>query len=260
MADAKARITYNFDTWDAGTITSSTEANSDLADDNVVNDFVSKPWRTSADTGEWWKIDLGSAVNITCIGIFGHNLTAGATVTLEAHATDSFGSPTYSQALTIQTNADSVVRPWIVFYLNETFRWWRITFEDGSNSDTYIEIGVIKAGAYYEFVRNFADQFGIPWVDPSEGDVVEGRQNNFRSRKRYRRAEIEVPMHNDTQRRKFEAIFEKIGREKPCILGLDPTNFPSEMSMFCYLRTPLQLAHALTNFYNSRFTFSEVTE
>ena len=260
MADAKARIAYNFDTWNAGTITSSSEANADLADDNCVHDFISLPWRTDTDSSEWWKIDLGSATNIKCVVIAGHNFTAAATVVLEGHTSDSWGAPTYQETLTILTNADGVVRPYIVVFLDESLQWWRLTVTDAANPDGYIEIGVIRGESFYEFDRNFNEAFGIPMADPSEGENIPGRQTYKRSRKRYRRAEIEVVFMDDTQRRKFEAIFEKIGNEKPCVLALDPTNNPSELSMYCYLLTPLALTHVMTDQFAVRLAFGEVTE
>ena len=70
----KIRFLYDADTWDAATISSSSEAG-DLVDDNAVHDFVAKPWRTTGDSAEWIKFDLGSAQQITCFCLFGFNLT-----------------------------------------------------------------------------------------------------------------------------------------------------------------------------------------
>ena len=106
---SNARILYNMDTWDAATITGSSQANTDLVPANVVHDHVSKMWRTTGKASENIVFDLGTATNITVFSMFTFNLTASATVTLQANASDSWGSPSYSQALTIATDADGNV-------------------------------------------------------------------------------------------------------------------------------------------------------
>ena len=258
--DAKLRILYNADTWDAATVTANSEV-TDLEGSNVVHDFISLPWRSTGDTSEWIKFDLGSATSITCIGIFKHNLTSGATVTLEANATDSWGSPSYTQVLTIATDVDSAVLERIVFFLSESFQWWRITIADASNPDGYIQIGRIMAGAFYEFGRNFNSSFQLAMVDPSEGDETPGRQDYKRSRKRYRRATLGFTLQDRTQMEKLQAIMTKMGNSEPCILALDPTNYPTKDSMYCYLKTPLNLAHRFSNYFDTAsLVFAEVTE
>lgn len=261
MPDAKARIVYNFDAWDGATITSSSEASTDLADDNVVHDFVSLPWRTTGDTSEWVKFDLGSATAITCVGIFAHNLTSAATVTLQANASDSWGSPSYSQVLPVATDADGVVVPHIVYYLSQNYRWWRVTFADAANTDTYIQVGVIRGGAYYEVSRNYNSALPVQYIDPSEGAVTPGRQDHKRQRSRYRRATLGFTLQDRTQADKLRAIVTKIGTSKPCILGLDATNYPTAESMYCYMRTPLSLAHRFNQLWDTgSLVFEEVTE
>ena len=156
MSNARFLYTFKFD---GATITSSSEV-SGLVDDNAVDDFVAKKWRTTADTGQWIKFNLGSAKKITMAAIFGHNLTSGATVMLQANATDSWGAPSYSQAMTWNEKA-------IVKFLDETYQWWRITFEDGSNPDEYIEIGRICAGEYVEPDVNVNEEVQKKLIDPS---------------------------------------------------------------------------------------------
>ena len=260
MADAKARILYNADTCDAATVTANSEV-TDLEGSNVVEDFIGLPWRSTGDTAEWIKFDLGSATLITCIGIFKHNLTSGATVTLEANATDSWGSPSYSQALTLASDADSVMFEHIVFCLSETYQWWRITFADASNPDGYIQIGRVYAGEFYEFTRNYNANVERSWFDPSEGDDTPGRQDYKRSRKRYRRYTLGVTLQDETQSEKLEAIFRKIGNEKPCVLMADYTNKPTKWSMYCYLKTTLSMAHRFARYFDmASLVFAEVTE
>ena len=248
---ANVRLLYNADTWDAATITSSSESSADLADDNAVHDHVSKPWRTTGISAEWIKFDLGGATNLTVFSMFSFNLTASATVTLEGNATDSWGSPTYSQVLTVATDADGNVLERIVFYLNETFQWWRLTIADATNTDAYIDVGRVMAGAYYEPTRNIGDAFSISLVDPSEGARIPGRQSFYKDRKKFRRASVGFTLFDQTQADKWAAIFNKVGNTKPVVLSINPTTRPSTDSLYGYIATPLDLAHQLISQYNT---------
>ncbi len=145
---ANTRILYNLDTWDAATVTGSSQANTDLVPANVLHDHVSKLWRTTGKASENIVFDLGAATNITVFSMFTFNLTASATVTLQANTADSWGSPAYSQALTIATDADGNVLQRLVYFLDETYRYWRVTFADSGNAASYLQIGRIAAGTY----------------------------------------------------------------------------------------------------------------
>lgn len=264
MPDAKARIVYNFDDWDAATITGSSEANSDLADDNVVHPFVSKPWRTTGDTAESIVFDLGSAQTINCIGIFGHNLTSSAVCYISANSADSWGSPAHSSgAWSPVTDADGTVLGHYVFFNSwSAMRYWRILLQDSSNPDGFIQIGRIAGGQYYEFDRNIQQSFAIEHLDPSETDQnVPGRQAFWRSRDRFRRATVGFRFQDRTQTEKVEAIYRKIGNSNPCILSLDPTNYPTKDSMYCHMITPVQFTHQQIGYYNTgALVFEEKVE
>ncbi len=90
--------------------------------------------------------DLGGATAISAFVLGDHNLTDTATITLEANATNSWGSPAYSQAVTRLELA--------YLYLNETYRYWRVVIDDASNATGYVEIGILYLGGYLELTRN----------------------------------------------------------------------------------------------------------
>jgi len=100
-------------------------------------------WRSTGDSSENIVIDLGSAQTPTLVIIHDHNLTSGATVTIEAHTSDSWGSPSYSYEFT------SITDP-LYYYIPTTqnYRYWRLVFEDSSNPDGYISINNIFLGTY----------------------------------------------------------------------------------------------------------------
>lgn len=260
MADTNVRITYNFDTFNAATITSSTEASSDLGDDNVIDPQPSKKWKTTSKTGNWIKFDLGSAVNLKTLGLFVFNWTSSATVKLEANATDSWGTPTYSSTLTILTDADGVVEKRLVFNLDQTFRWWRLTIEDAGNSDAFITLGIMQMGVYYEFDRNIREGFSLSRTDPSQISKTPGSYSQAQVRDRFGNASFMVPVIDNTQRDKLTAIFNKIGNNLPCIIEIDPTNRISADSMWARITTPMGFAHRTITYWDAiRLNFEELT-
>ena len=258
---ANARLLYNLDAWDAATVTGSSQANTALAASNVLHDHVAKPWRTTGKASENIVFDLGSAKQITVFSMFTFNLTSSATVTLQANASNSWGSPSYSQALTMATNADSEVLERVVFFLSQTYRYWRVTLADAGNSDSYLQIGRIAAGTYYEAGRNIDQGFSIVTVDPSEGDRTPGRQTFYRARKRFRRASVAFRLQDQTQTDKLSAVMDKVGNSKPIVLALDPTSRPTKDSMYCYLVTPISQTHQfIGNYSTAALVFEEKTE
>lgn len=258
---SNARITYNFDAWLAATITQSSEVAGRLAD-NVLTSTPGKSWATTGDSSEWIVFDLGSATAITTFFINQHNFTSAATVTLEAHTSDSWGAPSYSQVLTVATDADGEVLPCVCFYLSETYRYWRLTIADAANPDGRIEIGNIYAGSYYTFTRNFSDGGRIVWRDPSSIKDSDGSVDLIRelgSGKRYRQALLSFTQVSDTERKKWEAIFRRIGNHAPAILSLDPDD-ALELSLFGFLKSDVGLVWQTLDYFDVvSVTFEEKT-
>uniref|UniRef100_A0A6M3INJ7 Uncharacterized protein n=1 Tax=viral metagenome TaxID=1070528 RepID=A0A6M3INJ7_9ZZZZ len=247
------RIGYNFDTWDAGTITSTTEAG-DNTDGRAVNDSVGKYWRTSSDTGQWWKNNLGAATQLRGFGAFGINWTAADTIYLEAHASDSWGTPTYQTLLTVPVDSDSVALKRVVKYFDKTLQWWRVTLDNAAHPDGYFQTGRLVGFDYYETTREVNTDFRLETFDPSEVQHRPGESPLVVKSKQYakfRRATVSFQTESDTQRKKLDAIFSKVGNSEPLILDLDTDNTPDK-AMYCYLITPMSHVHqAIQTYWNT---------
>ena len=258
---ANIRLGYNFDTWDAASITSSSDASAGLAGANVVDDFVGKPWRTAVDADVNLVFDLGGATKLTEIGIFAFNLTSAATVQVQANNADAWGAPPLADTIPIVTDADGEVIEILMWFGDETYQYWRIRIQDAANPDTYIEIGRIAGCEYWTPTRGIGDGFQYIPDDPSEGSPAPGRQDYYRERKRFRKVAVTFSAMGRTDREKWEAVFSKVGKSHPVILSLDATNYPTKDSMYCYIQTPLTFAHRILEFYNlGTIVFGEVTE
>lgn len=111
----------------ASVITPSTEATG-YEVENLYDGNPAKPWKMTATTGNV-VFDFGAATNIDLVAIIHHNLTAALEVRIQGNATDSWGSPTLNQTITIPAyDADDFpVNPWVdLSALSNSFRYWRL--------------------------------------------------------------------------------------------------------------------------------------
>ena len=231
---SNVRFLYSFKL-DTATITSSSEV-STLPDFNVIHPFVAKKWRTTADTGQWIKFDMGTAHKITMLAMFGHNLSSAAVVKIEANATDSWATPSLSRTMTWNAQA-------MVDFFDETYRWWRITIEDGANTDGYIEIGRICAGEYYEPEINIVETLSKNINDPSTRQESEGRQGYAIEKEPYRTISVQFIGIDRDQQLELEAMFREVKTIYPIVFALDPDNYPEDDTIYCVITT--SLSHSL---------------
>ncbi|HOD97826.1 MAG TPA: hypothetical protein PLT63_03530 [Syntrophales bacterium] len=103
--------------------------------------------------------DMGSDQSVLVVVIFDHNFTSGAAISISGDSASTFdsgigGAPEYSES--IVWNEDGIVH-----YMTtpSTYRYWRLSVEDTSNSDGYIEIGELLIGSYAELSRNYNYEF-----------------------------------------------------------------------------------------------------
>lgn len=103
---------------------------------NLVDLNPAKPCKLTTQTGAFlW--DFGSAKGIDLVAIIHHNLDAGLAVYIQGNATDSWGSPTLSQAITIpvwwQNGMPVNALVDLSALANHAFQFWRLLIS-GTNS------------------------------------------------------------------------------------------------------------------------------
>ena len=206
---AKIRFMYNNLIDPATSVVTANSEDTDYPLTNLKVDLFSTHYRSTGDAAEWIKIDLGAAMAVDVIAIRYHNLTAGATLTLEGNAADAWGAPTYSQVIAI---TDDV----IIYFLasTQTFRWWRLTIADAANPDGVIKIGRPFLGSYFEPTWNFLAPRKSPIVDPSIKMYSSGGGKHVEKENTYRAPVYEWGLVNAADYASFEAMFEAVGANK----------------------------------------------
>ena len=242
---AKIRFLYNFE-FDSATITASSEVTT-LPAANVVHKLAGRVWRTSGASFEWIKFDLGNAKQIKEVAIVNHNLTSGATITLEANSLDAWTSPPFSIAI-----------PWrqtMVIFLDQTYQWWRITFADTENPDGYIEVGRICAGVYYEPGRNIINDYHKIYVDPSTSFETPGWQRYYQLKRLYWQYKVAFRDLEEPEQDNLLTMYKAIRNTEPVIVSIDPDK--PEDTIYAELKTPLAYAVRLLNYANFELVFEE---
>lgn len=163
-------------------------------------------------------VDLGTAGSVSALVLIDHNLTASATITLKGNSSDSgWGTPEFSNAVTY--NADKILH-----YLSvaTSKRYWRLEISDGSNPDSYIEIGTLFLGPYLQLTKNVSmkQDRSVDVLDTSAETsfgLVRRKFHNLRRRWQYRYALLEsadrsslinmLTSISDTAEQKIKPVF-----------------------------------------------------
>ena len=210
-----------------GALTASTEE-TDYDVINLRTDNYANVWRSTGDAAEWVKVDLNSAQTIKACALGNVNLTSAATVTLEGHATDSWGAPSFSEAITA-TSLDGVRRNlYHKLSSSQSYRWWRITFADAANQDTRIEIGEWSLGEHVEMTDSFDAAVAITHNFANTEHVTEQGQSYVYSRDRGAQLDLSWTHVQTAARNELLALFRAVkGNAIPFFFVYDPDN-PAE--------------------------------
>lgn len=118
---------------------------------NLYDFKPAKPAKLTGTTGNWvWDFTIAQRVDL--IALIHHNLTAGLDVRIQGNATNSWGAPTLTTAITIPAYRDDgyPVNPWrdltgVAGYSTSGFRYWRLVVV-GTNAAA-IAIGEVWLGS-----------------------------------------------------------------------------------------------------------------
>jgi hypothetical protein len=129
----------------SGVVFTPTSEQATLPVENLANEFRRKVWRTGTSTAtERVVIDLGAATAITAVILLDHTLTAAdSNILLEAHTSDSWGAPSFSQALTYAADVIGLT------FASQNYRYWRLSFTKSAAGETR-DIGRLFLGPYVE--------------------------------------------------------------------------------------------------------------
>ncbi|MBA7554282.1 hypothetical protein ES705_46896 [subsurface metagenome] len=142
-------------------------------------------------------------------------------------------------------------------FLDQTYKWWRITFEDGDNPAEYIEVGRICAGEYIEPDINVSQDVQKKIIDPSVRQESAGRQGYAIDKKEYRVFDVMFTGIPRTQQDQLITMFRLVKNIHMLVFALDPDDYPEEDTIYCKLTTPLSQAIGALEYGDVPLSFEE---
>jgi len=124
--------------------------------ENVQNQRLAKPWRTTSLTGVSVVADLGGTASVMMAAILGHNLTTSATLTISGNTTSSFVAPSYTTSM---TSVDGIILKY--FGAAQELRYWQYTIEDPTNTAAYVEVGRLWLGVFLQVEPTSTVDFSV---------------------------------------------------------------------------------------------------
>ncbi len=207
--------------------TTTRTASSEAADsevENLVNRWHTRAWKSTGVGSEWIKGDLGSAQDIWGMVLKAHNFQGGATVKFQMNATDSWGSPSVDETISITTG--QLVKFWDSA---QNYRWIRVSMADAGNPDGFLKGGKLFVGGYFSPTYNFTTQHSYTLHDPSTKRYSSGGQISSNQKTHYRMLDYFFGLINSADRSIFESIFNSVGEALPYFLCQDADDIPAKM-------------------------------
>jgi len=174
-------------------------------------------------TEEWVKFEFNLVQPINCLGLFGHNLTEDAVVTIEANVVDDFGVGAlipFSQAVTWKKEGMALFSSSLTHSTTQgKYKYFLVRIKDPENPDFYVQVGRIMGGVYTEPQRNFLWGYAKRRVDTSLHFATEGRQRLTKRRPQVRYFELAFE-GKAADYSALDAMFDLIGQTDPLMVAL----------------------------------------
>lgn len=217
------------------TITALTENPNYLFDDAFKDTRLSRYGRTLDDASQTIVFDLGAtAKDVYYVIIDAHNFTSGATIKIQANATNAWTAPTVDQTLTWAT--DRIVYK---FSAKQTYRYWRLSVNDASNTDTYLQIGKVWLSDYLQ-LPGMAKNQKIPLVSTASVQESDSGQSYGGKKIQYKQGNISFPYVTDAQKAQIDAVFATIDKTDPLWIIVWEDDITTHPAIYSRLTTDLE--------------------
>ena len=246
----------------SATITPSTESPF-FPKANLSNQLRSKRFRTTSKSTQNIVFDLGTAKAVNSFIMLlpkedAINLTESATIKIQANATDSWGTPSVDQTLTYDSDHRQLTYFW---GSDQTYRYWRLTVNDGSAVNNYVEISKVILGDSID-IPGIQNGFKIDKVDGTKRNSNEFGSGYFDKYPILKSMKFDWKTLTLTEIEILDALFDQYGSYTGMFLTIDElsTNFNKDKySIYGTLNNSHSLDHInFTLFNSSGFTFTEL--
>jgi hypothetical protein len=184
----------------------------------------------------WVKVDLLTAMAATTGVVLDHNAGAsGGTFTIEGNASDGWTAPTFSQALTGDTEKR------LAYWATQSFRYWRLVIDDVANAAGYSEVGKWSLGVYVAPGFCFSEQF-VKVLEPLT-EIGYGTHGSHYPDSRPTRWvwSLDWSQVPEADRLLFEALVYSLDVGDDFFIAWDPVGAPTDI-WYVFRRDPFSVA------------------
>jgi len=224
-----------------GTRTSSTNA---FDVNNLNTDIVEQAYRsvTTANVQLICDTNVPQGVFVDTLALLNHNLTRGANVTFEGSNDPGFGTSVSVSVPVTTTNA---------YWISPdaplaAYRYWRVTMQDSTNPDGFLQVGTVVFGASEIFskVENFVDRVVFGQKQFVDKVFTEGHTNvtNDRGKKKFITLDFRNLVYQRTNWNILSSLFDQYGITHKC-LWIPTPEVPQRFAVFGKLNEIPQEEH-----------------
>lgn len=194
---------------------------------NVQHPFLIKIWRSLA-LNEWIVPDVpfGETITANCAFIAAHNLTAGATIRIQANDTNDWGAPDLDESFTWDPGNMGM------FFIVTTKRFWRFRFIDASNPAGYIQIGRLSLGSYLQ-MPPVQPGPSIPTMTSTRRSVTPSGQAYGDKGAMYLTPAFNFPLITQAERISIEAMWQVVEHVHPVFLVIWEESLTVQRPIYC---------------------------
>lgn len=209
---------------------------------NVQEQRLSVRYRTASPTAQSVIIDFATAQSITTAAILGHNISASATassILVSARADTGFTAGNVIATLT--RNEDAILK----FFTAASFRYWKFSIDDQSNTDGYLEMGRLWLGTYITILPSSLLDFTVA---KRRSDIVtygKNRQKYASIGEDWRRFELNFPPTGGSALTAIQTMFDAVGLHSSLLfthLDLD-YSYPIIYPCYCSITDEISFSH-----------------
>lgn len=210
---------------------------------------VARSTTSAATSGVDVVIDLGSAKSITMVALINPKIFTGGSVTLSAHTSNSWGTPSFGPVTFPAINVNRKLTSH--YFAAQNFRWWRIHFPNPGAANEFAELGTVVMGAYFEPTYQLSESFSIARKDPSRVvTAIDGERQSYRLTKFNTLGVLFDSMLEADKDVLQNTMFNAIGTDTPFVFAVDADNL--ETVHYAYLPDTIdaQYATGTVNMWN----------
>ncbi len=214
---AKIRLLHDNLANAADTVLTASSSNSEWPIANLQNIWPTYCHRTaSLGSPDYWAWDLGSALPVSYVILWNHNIRSAATVKLQADDSSNYGSLIHDITLAYGTHRDASK---IVYYFStpQSIRYWRITALDAGNPDGYHRAGHAFLGVPFQPRYSYARKGGAV-IDPSTILLSDGGQPSVYEKDAYETFSYEFSAATPADLVSLIASFKVVKKGRPFFL------------------------------------------